>query len=141
MKKLISLLSFVIIVNTCFAKKLTDKIKKEEKVSYNDYMLKYGENDTTAAIISVFYDKRENSGAGQMSFLPITGSLCIVSPPIGISLSIITAPIFLNGFITYKRHNNKNLEIVLNNYLANGYLSKRLKRRVLKQLEAESYLD
>lgn len=131
----------ILVTNMSFATSKEDKKMKKESITYNDYMVKYGENDTTAAIVEIFHDKRENAGVGQMSFLPITGALIIVSPPLGIGLSIVSTPLFISGLITHNRHSNKKLNKVLANYMDNGELSKAMKRKVAKQIEAERYLE
>lgn len=138
MKHLTIILFLIIITFNSFASDFNDK-KVVKKISYNEYMIQYGENDTAAAIISIYHDKRENSGVGQMSFLPVTASLCIVSPPIGLGLTIISSPLFFSGLITYTKYNHKKLNRVLDNYTINGNLSKKLRKKVVKQLEAEKF--
>ena len=48
------------------------KAKKEHKLNYDEFVNKYGSDDTSLAVIEIFFDKRENAAKGQMSFLPLS---------------------------------------------------------------------
>lgn len=138
MKKIYLVPVFILLVGTCFAK---SKEKKEKAMNYDQYLKEHSYNDTTAAIISIYFDKRENAGVGQMSFLPITVTLSAIIPAIGISLSIISTPIFINGFITYHKYSDKNLEEALSDYKENKIISKKLAKKITHQLKIEQLLE
>jgi hypothetical protein len=127
MKILIIIIASFIICSTCFAGKKVAKKMNSEKLCYQDYIDQYGINDTSKAIINFYFDKRELSAAGKMSFLPLSMVLAIVVPPIGLGLMAISSPLFVSGVITRKKYNNKNLIKELNNYNVNNILSKKMK--------------
>lgn len=133
MKKLI-IIFVLLAVSNCFAGK--KKVKKESnlKHSYEEYMNMYGGNDTSKAIIELFFDKRENNAAGKMSVLPLSISVSIFAPPIGLVLAGISSPLFISGLITRKRYNHKSLSTILKGYNEKGYLSQRIKKKIKFEL-------
>jgi len=139
MKKLIIILIVFAFSNSFGAKKHSKK-ESNLKHSYEEYVDLYGRNDTSRAIIELFFDKREFSAAGKMSFLPLTLGLTLIVPPIGIGLTGITSPLFISGIITRKRYNHKNLMAVLEQYNKNGEIPKRIKKR-LKFILIAAQLD
>ena len=138
MKSLTIILSFIICSN-CFAVKKAAKKNNSEKHCYEEYINQYGRNDTSKAIINFYFDKREISAAGKMSFLPLSMLLAIVVPPIGLGLMVVSSPLFVSGVITRKKYNNKNLIKELNNYNVNNILSKKMKLIVYLLKEEELY--
>lgn len=114
---------------------------KARKLSYKNFKDDYSFNDTTDVIIDLFFDKKNNSAVGQMSFLPIAIAIAIVPPPIrviGVGLTIIAFPLFLNGAYTMYKFRNKKLLMVLTEYKKTGYLPKWVKKKAVNQLE---YID
>jgi hypothetical protein len=136
MKILIIITSFII-CSTCFAGKKVAKKMNSEKLCYQDYIDQYGINDTSKAIINFYFDKRELSAAGKMSFLPLSMVLAIVVPTVGLGLMAISSPLFVSGVITRKKYNNKNLIKELNNYNENNILSKKMEKIIVYLLEEE----
>lgn len=136
MKKLIIIL-IVLISSTSFAAK--KHLKKESKLkhSYEEYVDLYGENDTSRAIIELFFDKREFNAVAKMSFLPLTLGVALIVPPIGIGLMGLSSPLFIGGVLTRRRYNHKNLMAVLEKYNKTGELSTRIKKQVKLVLLAE----
>ena len=137
MKNSILISVFLIIGYSSFAKENNIKKEKKEHLNYDEYVQKYGVNDTSIAIINVYFDKKYNAGAGQMSFLPLTLALSIITPPIGISLTLISTPIFINGVITSNRYSDKNLVKALNNYQSEQLMSDRIRKKVIKYMVVE----
>lgn len=125
---------FILLTSVGYAKKHKPKKGKKTPITYHEYATKYGESDTTMALINLFYDKREYGGIGQMSLLPVTGAVTIAVPPIGIGLSLISTPLFVKGLITYNRYSPKNLDKTLTNYIENNTLSKRMRVKVSKRI-------
>lgn len=118
----------------------TDTIKAR-KLSYADFKNNYSINDTTETIINIFFDKQSNSAIGQMSFLPIAVALVIIPPPIriiGMGLTIIAFPLFLNGAYTMYKFRRKKLLKVLVEYKKTGYLPSWIRKKAANQLD---YLD
>lgn len=115
----------------------------EYHLTYRDFVNQYGIDDTSRAIIDVFFDKREDSGSGQMSFLPLSTAIVAINPPIGLGLMAISTPLFVSGLITYKKYSRKNLLKTLVNYQENAVLSKRFKKRVIQliQTQGEIYAE
>jgi len=136
MKKLIIILIVFVCSNNFAA---TKKSKKESslKHSYEEYIDLYGGNDTSRAIIELFFDKREFSAGGKMSFLPLSLGIALVVPPIGIGLMGLSTPLFISGIVTRKRYNHKNLMVVLEQYNKDGKLPKRIKKQIKLILIAE----
>jgi len=98
---------------------------KARKLSFKDFKDHYSFDDTTDVLINIFFDKQSNSAIGQMSFLPITVLLAIIPPPIrviGVGLTVIAFPIFLNGAYTMYKFRKKKLLIILIEYQKTGHL-------------------
>jgi hypothetical protein len=138
MKNLTIILSFILCSN-CFAGNKASKKMNSEKYCYQEYINQYGVNDTSKAIINFYFDKRELSATGKMSFLPLSMLLAIVVPPIGLGLMVVSSPLFVSGVITRKKYNNKNLIKELNNYNVNNILSKKMKIIVYILEEEKNY--
>lgn len=114
---------------------------KVYKLSYEEYINHYGTNDTTRAIINIFFDKQNNLSGGQMSFLPISAAVTVVIPPIGIGLMTISSPLFVSGLITQRKYSRKRLLKTLQNYQNQDFLSKRLKTKINRTIQAENKIQ
>jgi hypothetical protein len=125
----------------CFSKQRTPKKKKEKQLTYQEYIDKYGDNKTSVTIINIFFEKRDNSGIGKMSFLPLCASVTVVAPPVGAGLMVASFPLFISGLITRSNYSHKNLLKALQEYKTNQTLSKRLKKKVSRRhrVEEENY--
>lgn len=106
---------------------------KFRKLDYNDFT-KLSINDTSAVIIDIFYDKKDNAALGQMSFLPITVGIFIISPQISAGLTLISFPLFLNGSYMLLKYRNKKLNMVLTEYAATKTLPNWVRKKANKQL-------
>ncbi len=87
MKHLITTILTILLINVCIAK---DKESKKESIpfSYEDYISYYGINDTSIAIIDVFFDNQNRFGVGQLSYLPTAAA---ISPAL---TSLISSRVF-----------------------------------------------
>jgi hypothetical protein len=132
MTKFILIASFLSLSLSSFSQE-EDKIQYR-KLDYPDF-LKHSINDTSEAIIAIFYDKRQITASDQISFFPITAALYLLSPQISIGLSIITLPMFSNGCFQFIKYSKKRLHMVLNDYKATGYLSNRIRKKAIKRLK------
>jgi hypothetical protein len=129
----------IAIITVCFLLSLSsysqdDKIKYR-KLDYNDF-LKHSTNDTSAVIIDVFFDKKDNTALGQMSFLPITVAVYIISPQLSVGLTLISFPLFVNGSYLMVKYRKKKLFMVLNDYKETGHLPNWVRKKANKQLAA-----
>ena len=118
---------------------LLKKIKKTKnpKLSYKEYINQYGNNETSIAIINLFFEKRNETAIGKMSFLPITAGITIILPPIGLGLSALTSPLFISGLITRSQYSHKNLLIALKNYHNTNMFSENFKHKISEQIKAQ----
>ena len=114
----------------CFAKEKNYKKAKQEKMTYNEYINEYGKDKTSITLINLFFDKRDNAGIGQMSFLPLTASIAVVYPPVGVALVAISCPLFVSGLITRNNYSHKKLISALDNYKINKTLPIKLENKV-----------
>ena len=131
MTKTILIAIFFIISLTSIAQE--EKIKYR-KLNYNDFT-KYSINDTSAVIIDIFFDKKDNTAISQMSFLPITVAVAIISPPISAGLTLISFPLFVNGSYMLVKYRKKKLYKVLTEYKETGQLPKWVRKKANKQLD------
>lgn len=119
----------------CIAQKHKIKKGKNTKLDYEYYVDQYGTNDTSIAIIELFFDKRNNVAIGKMSFLPVSASVTIIAPPIGVGLSIIASPLFVSGMLTQHKYSHKNLLITLKHYHNNNLISEKFKKQIVGKLK------
>lgn len=112
---------------------------KARKLTYSDFLGKYSINDTSAAVIEIFFDKKDNNAKGEMSFLPITAGVFLISPVIGAGLSVVSIPLFIHGSYTLVKYRKKKLVNVLTEYRATGKLPKKLRKKVTKSITYEQY--
>ncbi|MCB9360324.1 MAG: hypothetical protein H6587_02215 [Flavobacteriales bacterium] len=130
MKYLITLTLILCISNLSFAAK-----KQHKYLSYEQYIEKYGANQTCVTIIDLFFNKRNLSGIGQMSFLPTTSVVAIIIPPIGIATMAISTPLFVNGLLVRHKYSHKNLVIALEYYQNKKLLSEKFKKEITKAIQ------
>jgi len=127
------------LITICFLISLPSFSQEEKikyrKLDYNDF-LKYSVNDTSSVVIDVFFDKKDNTALGQMSFLPISSAVYIISPQLSIGLTLISFPLFVNGSYLLVKYRKKKLFMVLNEYKETGYLPNWVRKKAIKQLEA-----
>ncbi len=114
-------------------------VTKARKLSYSDFLGKYSINDTSAAVIEIFFDKKDNNAKGEMSFLPITAGVFLLFPVIGTGLSVVSVPLFIHGSYTLVRYRKKKLVRVLTEYRETQNLPRWLRKKVNKSLNAEQY--
>ncbi len=131
MKKITLIAICILMSFSSFAQE--EKIKYR-KLDYNDFS-KYSVNDTSAVIIDIFFDKKDNAALGQMSFLPITVGIFIISPPISLGLTTISFPLFLNGSYMLIKYRKKKLYMVLTDYAENRTLPNWVRKKAKKQLD------
>lgn len=137
MKKLI-LISILIGANLFAVANDKNVLKKKHKLNYDEFMTKYGDDDTAAAIIEIFFDKRNNFAKGQQSFLPISAAITFALPPVGVGLMVISTPFFINGTIINQKYNRKKLMNILEKYQYNNALPLKLKEQVIAILKTEN---
>lgn len=77
--------------------------KHPKHLNHEQYLEKYGVDETSIAIIDLFFEKRNLSGNGQMSFLPVSASIALFAMPIGIVTTAISTPLFVNGLLVKKK--------------------------------------
>jgi len=107
---------------------------KYRKIGYYDFR-KISINDTSQVIIDLFYDKKDNAGISQITFLPVTLIIYPISPPISAALTLISFPLFVNGSYILVKYRKKKLHIVLTEYADNGTLPKWIRKKAIKQLK------
>lgn len=136
MNKFILIIICFFISSSSFSQVDEDVKIKYRKLDYNDFV-KLSVNDTSAVIIDIFYDKKDNAALGQMSFLPISAVVTLIplTRPIGFVLSIISTPLFINGSYMLVKYRKKKLYMVLVEYEKTRRLPKWVRRKANKQLE------
>jgi hypothetical protein len=132
MKRVILIIIFFSISLSYFSQ-ANEKIKYR-KLTYNYFITKHSTNDTSEAVIEIFFDKKDNAALGQMSFLPITIAIYLISPQISAGLTIISFPLFLNGSYMLIKYRNKKLYDVLNEYKETQKLPKWLRKKTNRLL-------
>ena len=102
----------IILITICFLISLTSFAQEEKikyrKLTYNDFT-KFSINDTSAVIIDIFFDKKDNTAISQMSFLPISIAVAVISPQIAVGLTVISFPLFVNGSHLLIKYRKKKL--------------------------------
>jgi hypothetical protein len=110
---------------------------KARKLSFKDFKDAYAIDDTSDVIIAIFFDKKSNSARGQMSYLPLTLLLAVIPPPvriIGVGLTVVALPLFINGAYTMYKFRNKKLLMVLTEYKKTGHLPGWVRRKAANML-------
>ncbi|GAB4248242.1 MAG: hypothetical protein Kow0079_00290 [Vicingaceae bacterium] len=110
------------------------KYEKKYKNSYSYFIDTYGTNDTTIALIDLYFEKRNNSANAQISMFVLSGALIPVFPPLGIATMSISSPLFINGIIIKNKYSNKQLTKSLEKLAANSPLRKRLQKKLNNKL-------
>lgn len=122
----------------------TDSSKiKYRKLTYNDFSSQFSINDTATVVIDLFFDKKDNAALGQMSFLPITMGLAAIpkTKPLGVGLTFISLPLFINGTMTLIRYRNQKLHKVLTEYKATKTLPNWIRRKTNRLLNYYNELE
>lgn len=112
---------------------------KARKLEYADFISNYSVNDTSATIIYLFFDKKDNSAKGQMVFLPITAGVFLIFPVIGAGLSVVSIPLFINGSYQLIKYRKKKLLKVLKEYRDTRKMPNCLHKKVIKAMNYERY--
>ncbi len=113
----------------------TIRDSKAYKLSYDEFQNQYGTDDTSAALIDLFFSKRDEKAFGQMTMLPLSTGVTLIMPPVGVYLMAISTPIFVNGLIVQSKYSRKKLLAALNNYHDNQALSLSHQKKVTNLLE------
>ena len=108
---------------------------KARKLEYSDFIANYSINDTSNTVIDIFFDKRNNTAKGQLSFFPITAAIFPLVPVISVGLSIVTFPMFVNGSVVWIKYRKKKLQKVLIHYKETKELPNWIRKKVNKSLE------
>ena len=116
------------------------KANKQEQISYEEFINHYGIDDTSLAIIDIYFDKRENSAAGRMTMIPVAAAITLINAPIGVGLMAISTPIALSGVYTRIKYNRTHLVKTLVNYQNENILTANLKHKVLAYLTVKEEL-
>lgn len=101
-------------------------------------------NDTSDAVIDLFFRKKESAIYNQMSLLPFSIILVAVPTPaqvVGLGSFVISGPLFINGTYTLVRYRKKKLKKVLIEYKEQGTLPKWVKKRTDKLLNEYKLLQ
>jgi len=127
------------LVAICLLISFSSFSQKEEKIKYRK--ITYAEfqelsiNDTSQVIINLFFDKKDNAGVAQMTFLPITLAIFVISPQLSGALTLISLPLFVNGTYMVIKYRKKKLHMVLTEYADTGTLPKWVRKKANKQLK------
>lgn len=95
-----------------------DISKKVCKYKYEDFQ-ELSINDTSDAVIDLFYSKKESALYNQMSLLPLSIILAVAPTPaqvVGLGSFILSGPLFLSGSYKLVRYRKKKLKKVLEEY-------------------------
>lgn len=108
---------------------------KYRKLTYNDFQ-KLSINDTSAAVIDLYFNKKDDAIFSQMSLLPITGVFAIIPPLhfIAFGTAFISVPFFIHGGVTLVKYRKKKLYSVLNDYSKTQNLPKGIRKKTNKIL-------
>ena len=111
--------------------------KKQARLDYEECIQLYGVDDTSIAIINIYFDKRYSVGVGQMSLLPVTAALTVFTPPIGVVLMAASSPLYINGIVKFNKYSQKNMIKTLNNYYNKNILAENIRNKVVNYLMNE----
>lgn len=126
------LITFCLLIS--FSSFSQEEKRKYRKLGYTDFR-KLSINDTSQVIIDLFFDKKDNAGVGQMTFLPITLAVYPISPVISGALTLVSLPLFVNGSYMMVKYRKKKLYMVLTEYADNGTLPNWVRKKANKQLK------
>lgn len=131
MRRLLILISLVSLFQVCFSQDDTTNVRAR-KLSFNDFMAYYSTNDTSAAVIEFFFERKETNAVTEMMFLPLSVGVFFLSPPLGFGMGVISVPFFIHGTYTLIRFNKKKLKRILIKYNETGYLPKNIRKKANK---------
>jgi hypothetical protein len=142
MKNILLLLLIGCIGFSAFSQTDSSKITYR-KLTYNDFSSQFSVNDTATVVIDLFFDKKSNAALGQMSFLPITVGLAAIpkTRPLGVGLTIVSLPLFINGTMTLIRYRNQKLYKILTEYKETKTMPKWVKRKAVRLLDYYNNLE
>ena len=135
MKKTFIFILCVLVNLTSFSQTEASTKIKFRKLSYNNFK-KISINDTSDAVIDLFFDKRDNAVYTQIILLPMSVILTVVPLThfIGIGSFAISGPLFINGSATLIRYRKKKLYNVLLTYKETGTLPKWARNKANRRL-------
>ena len=81
MKRLLIFISLGCVLQAGFTQNDTSDIPAR-KLSFNDFMAYYSTNDTSAAVIEFFFERKETNAVTEMMFLPLSAGVFLLSPRI-----------------------------------------------------------
>ena len=136
MKNLILIPIILLMTNSVSAEKNRSE-KKQARLDYEECIQLYGVDDTSIAIINIYFDKRYSVGVGQMSLLPVTAALTVFTPPIGVVLMAASSPLYINGIVKFNKYSQKNMIKTLNNYYNKNILAENIRNKVVNYLMNE----
>jgi hypothetical protein len=131
MKNLILISIILQMTNSVSAEKTQSEKKQQARLDYEESIQLYGVDDTSIAIINIYFDKRYSAGVGQLSFLPVTAAFAFFIPPIGVVLMAVSSPMYINGAIKFNKYSQKNMIKTLNNYHKNNILAEKIRDKVV----------
>lgn len=140
MRKLLIFISLISLFQAGLAQNDTTDLPAR-KLSFNDFMAYYSINDTSAAVIEFFFDRKETNAITEMMFLPLSAGIFLIAPPLGFGMGLISTPFFIHGTYTLIRFNKKKLKRFLITYNETGYLPKNIRKKANKILYYYSLPD
>ena len=93
MKSLLIFISLGCVLQVGFAQNDTTDIPAR-KLSFNDFMAYYSTNDTSAAVIEFFFERKETNAVTEMMFLPLSAGVFLLSPPLGFGMGVISCLLY-----------------------------------------------
>ncbi|PJA06972.1 MAG: hypothetical protein COX70_08435 [Flavobacteriales bacterium CG_4_10_14_0_2_um_filter_32_8] len=135
MNKPILLFAFLFLNSALFCQTTSVEKINYRKLTYSDFT-KIAVNDTSIAVIDLFFSKKENAMYNQMSLLPLSIVLFAIPPSrlIGVGTAVISVPLFLNGSYTLVKYRKKKLYKVLVDYKKTQTLPQWVRKRANKLL-------
>jgi hypothetical protein len=109
---------------------------KYRKLEYKDFK-KLSINDTSDAVVDLFFNKTDNAIYTQIILLPISVVLTIIPPThfVGIGSLAISGPLFINGSATLIRYRKKKLYSILLDYKEKRTLPKWARKKANRRLK------
>jgi hypothetical protein len=134
MKKSCIILVSIFLSCSLYAQNISKKVCKYK---YEDFQ-KFSINDTSDAVIDLFYSKKESALYNQMSLLPLSLILFAVPSPaqvVGLGSFAISGPLFISGSYTLIRYRKRKLNNVLMEYKHSKKLPKWVRKKTNKLLK------
>lgn len=142
MKTIITIATIFLISNCFYAKENnSNKSKSKQTITFDDYIECYGLNDTSIAIIEIYFDHQKRFGAGLISFLPVTATISIVNLPIGVVLMALTSPMVAKGLVSYGKFSDKNLLHALEDYQCKDFIADHLKNKLKNYFNKKEMIE